>query len=30
MAYAEEGNPPDIAPGETLWFVVEVLDAKAG
>ena len=29
MAYGEQGNPPDIAPGETLWFVVEVLDAKA-
>ena len=29
MAYGDEGGGTDIAPGETLWFVVEVLDAKA-
>ena len=28
-AYGTSGRPPDIAPDETLWFVVEVLDAKA-
>ncbi len=27
LAYADAGAPPDIAPGETLWFVVEVLKA---
>ncbi|MDQ4133119.1 MAG: FKBP-type peptidyl-prolyl cis-trans isomerase [Actinomycetota bacterium] len=28
QAYGEQGQPPTIAPNETLWFVVEVLDAK--
>src|SRR5437764_3915828 len=27
-AYGAQGQPPTIAPDETLWFVVEVLDAK--
>jgi peptidylprolyl isomerase len=26
--YGDQGSPPDIAPGETLWFVVEVVDTK--
>ncbi len=29
LGYGDAGSPPDIAPGETLWFVVEVLEAKA-
>jgi hypothetical protein len=29
LAYEDQGSGSDIAPGETLWFVVEVLDAKA-
>lgn len=29
LAYGPDGRPPDIAPDEPLWFVVEVLDAKA-
>jgi len=28
-AYGDHPGSPDIAPGETLWFVVEVLEAKA-
>jgi len=28
LAYGERGSPPDIAPGETIWFVIEVVDAK--
>ena len=28
-AYGASGQPPTIAPGETLWFVVEVLETKA-
>jgi FKBP-type peptidyl-prolyl cis-trans isomerase len=28
QAYGASGQPPTIAPGETLWFVVEVLDTK--
>lgn len=28
QGYGAEGQPPDIAPDETLWFVVEVLDTK--
>ena len=28
QAYGAEGRPPTIAPGESLWFVVEVLDTK--
>ncbi len=27
QAYGSAGSPPDIAPDETLWFVVEVLEA---
>ncbi len=30
LGYGDQGGGSDIAPGETLWFVVEVLDAKAG
>jgi peptidylprolyl isomerase len=30
QAYDAQGSPPDIAPGETLWFVVEIVDTKAG
>ncbi len=29
LGYSDTGSGADIAPGETLWFVVEVLDAKA-
>ena len=29
QGYGAQGSPPDIAPGETLWFVVEILDTKA-
>lgn len=28
QAYGAQGQPPTIAPDETLWFVVEVLDTK--
>lgn len=28
QAYGSEGRPPTIAPDETLWFVVEVLETK--
>ena len=28
QGYGAAGSPPDIAPNETLWFIVEVLDAK--
>jgi len=28
QAYGTQGHPPVIAPDETLWFVVEVLDTK--
>ena len=28
LGYGDRGSGRDIAPGETLWFVVEVLDAK--
>ena len=28
QGYGERGSPPDILPGETLWFVVEVVDTK--
>ena len=27
--YGQNGRPPSIAPNETLWFVVEVIEAKA-
>lgn len=30
QGYGATGSPPDIGPGETLWFVVEVVDTKAG
>lgn len=29
QGYGDSGQGSDIGPGETLWFVVEVLDAKA-
>ncbi|HVM01671.1 MAG TPA: FKBP-type peptidyl-prolyl cis-trans isomerase [Acidimicrobiales bacterium] len=29
LGYGPQGSPPDIAPGETLWFVVEIVDTKA-
>lgn len=29
LAYRDEGAGSDIAPGETLWFVVEMRDAQA-
>ena len=29
-AYGSTGRPPDIAPDEALWFVVEVVDTKGG
>ena len=28
QAYGAQGNPPDIAPDEPLWFVVEVTEVK--
>lgn len=28
LGYGEQGSGADIAPNETLWFVVEVLEAK--
>jgi peptidylprolyl isomerase len=28
QGYGSQGQPPTIAPNETLWFVVEVLDTK--
>jgi peptidylprolyl isomerase len=28
LAYGSTGSPPDIAPDETLWFVVHVISAK--
>ncbi|MEO7556139.1 MAG: FKBP-type peptidyl-prolyl cis-trans isomerase [Acidimicrobiales bacterium] len=28
QGYGTDGRPPTIAPSETLWFVVEVVDAK--
>ena len=30
QGYKDQGSPPLIAPGETLWFVVEIVDTKAG
>jgi len=30
QGYGPQGSPPDIAPGETLWFVVEIVDTTAG
>ena len=30
QGYGPEGNPPDIAPDEALWFVVEIVDSKPG
>jgi peptidylprolyl isomerase len=29
MAYGAQGSPPTIGPDEPLWFVVDVVDAKA-
>lgn len=29
LGYADRGSGKDIGPGESLWFVVEVLEAKA-
>jgi peptidylprolyl isomerase len=28
LGYGSQGSPPDIAPDETLWFVVHVISAK--
>jgi peptidylprolyl isomerase len=28
LAYGSTGSPPSIAPEETLWFVIDVLDVK--
>ena len=28
QGYGQRGSPPDIGSGETLWFVVEVVDTK--
>ena len=28
LAYGDQGRPGTIAPQETLWFVVEVLEAR--
>ena len=28
LAYGSTGQPPDIAPDETLWFVVQVDKAE--
>ncbi|MDQ4091629.1 MAG: FKBP-type peptidyl-prolyl cis-trans isomerase [Actinomycetota bacterium] len=28
QGYGQRGSPPDIGPGETLWFVVEIVDTK--
>ena len=28
LAYGSTGSPPKIAPDETLWFVVTIVDAK--
>ncbi len=30
QAYGAQGRPPEIAPDEPLWFVVEVTDVKTG
>lgn len=30
LGYGPTGNPPDIAPDEPLWFVVEIVETKAG
>jgi peptidylprolyl isomerase len=30
QGYGAQGSPPDIAPGETLWFVVEIVETKPG
>jgi len=29
LGYGSQGSPPDIAPDETLWFVVHVVSAKS-
>jgi len=28
LAYGAQGSPPVIAPDETLWFVIDIVDAK--
>jgi hypothetical protein len=30
QAYGPQGSPPDIGPNEALWFVVEIVETKAG
>ncbi len=30
QGYGPQGSPPDIAPNEALWFVVEIVETKAG
>lgn len=30
QGYGPDGSPPDIAPDEALWFVVEIVDTKPG
>jgi len=30
LAYGSQGYPPDIAPDETLWFVVQLKDVATG
>ncbi len=30
QGYGAQGSPPDIGANETLWFVVEIVDTKAG
>jgi peptidylprolyl isomerase len=30
QGYGAAGSPPDIGANETLWFVVEIVDTKAG
>jgi FKBP-type peptidyl-prolyl cis-trans isomerase len=30
QGYGAAGSPPDIGADETLWFVVEIVDTKAG
>jgi peptidylprolyl isomerase len=30
LAYGDQGSPPTIAGGESLWFVIDVKDVTAG
>jgi peptidylprolyl isomerase len=30
QAYGAQGSPPNIGPNEALWFVVEIVETKAG